>query len=87
MTTYEIYLNLYKFGGIYGYMYGSRNPKRPIDEDIIWISQKVLRISNNGECFIYIWGYPGPDYNKYNFSDYSITWAFDKQILIDNANV
>lgn len=31
--------------------------------------------------FIYIWGYPGPDYNIYKMSDYGETWAFSKKEL------
>jgi hypothetical protein len=30
---------------------------------------------------IYIWGWPGPDYNFYKFSDYGETWAFTKEEL------
>jgi hypothetical protein len=37
MTNPEIYENLYKYGGIYGYMYGERTPSIPIDNDITFI--------------------------------------------------
>ena len=32
-------------------------------------------------AFIYIWGYPGPDYNVYKMSDYGETWAFTEAEL------
>ena len=32
-------------------------------------------------AFIYIWGFPGPDYNVYKMSDYGETWVFTKKEL------
>ena len=32
-------------------------------------------------AFIYIWGFPGPDYNVYKMSDYGETWAFTETEL------
>ncbi len=81
MTNPEIYENLYKYGGIYGYMYGERQISIPIEEDIIFINTKNLTISKNADCFVYIWGYPGPDGNIYKFNDYGKTWSFNKNDL------
>lgn len=33
-------------------------------------------------AFIYIWGWPGPDFNVYKMSDYGETWAFTEKELI-----
>lgn len=82
MTNKEIYSNLYHTGGIYGYMYGQRNLHKPIEEDIIFIKQKELQISKQADCFMYIWGWPGPDVNFYEFKDYGKTWSFNKDDLI-----
>lgn len=81
MTNFEIYKKLKNIGGIYGYMYGKRIPSIPIDKDIIFIEQKQLDIGKSADCFVYIWGYPGPDGNIYKFEDYGKTWSFDKNDL------
>lgn len=81
MTNFEIYKKLKEIGGIYGYMYGERTPSIPIDNDITFIAQKELTIGKQADCFIYIWGYPGPDGNIYEFKDYGKTWSFNKNDL------
>ena len=86
MTNAEIYTQLYNIGGIYGYRYGRREKTHSIEEDIIWIPQKTLSIGIHADCFIYVWGWPGPDVNLYNFKDYGKTWSFNKQDLLDNEN-
>ena len=87
MTNKEIYSNLYHIGGIYGYMYGQRIKSRPIEEDIIFIPQKDLQIGIHADCFIYIWGWPGPDGNIYEFKDYNRTWSFNKDDLIKKEEI
>ena len=63
-------------------MYGLHKSKDRI------IDIKTKEISNfvfnwDGEpAFIYIWGWPGPDFNVYKMSDYGETWAFTKEELI-----
>lgn len=84
MTNIEIYKNLKDIGGIYGYMYGRHISDRPIDQDIIFISQKDLTIGKYADCFVYIWGWPGPDGNIYKFQDYGKTWSFNKNDLYSN---
>ena len=37
MDNKDIYINLKKYNGIYGYMYGERNYHNSIEEDIIFI--------------------------------------------------
>lgn len=84
MTSKEI-LNKYlnpDTKKIYGYMYG-----RPYIEysggelrkdKLIRINKDELTIGRHNDCFLYIWGWPGPDANIYKFSDYGVTWAFSK---------
>ena len=80
MTNQEIIKKYYspKIKYIYAYMYASKNHRYG---EIIKINKKELKISVSGDSFIYIWGWPGPDYNIYYFEDYGYTWAFKKEEL------
>ena len=82
MTNQEIIKKYYspQINNIYGYMYASENQRYG---EIISINKNDLKISKFGDSFIYIWGWPGPDYNIYYFKDYGYTWAFDKEELIN----
>ena len=65
--------------GFYGDMYGG--PAKDKDRVIpIRLGTGMDYISNEGEL-IYVWGMPGPDYNRYKPSDYSITWALTPEEL------
>ena len=55
---------------IYGTMYGQRNDK------IVEFKKTYVEYESGDDSFIYIWGWPGPDYNVYRFADYGKTWAF-----------
>ena len=81
----EIFWGRYK--GIYAYMYGHptinvvRDGKPSIEPDkIIFIEREKLDIGSNG--FVYVWGWPGPDYNYYDYDDYGITWALTEDELL-----
>ena len=74
---------------IYAYMYCSSHqgmgdiiqiPK----EDLKFFDSKKLR--KYSPYLIYVWGWPGPDYNTYYFQDYGKTWAFSKEELESNIN-
>ena len=64
---------------IWAEMYG-RNRTNP-DAVILEIKKNELHKSKDGEGFIYIWGWPGPDCNYYAFKDYGETWAFTPEEL------
>ena len=70
------------FGGIYGYMYGQRSKNISLKEDITYIPKDCLQTGKYEDCFIYVWGWPGPDANIYYFKDYGKTWSFCKEDLI-----
>ena len=53
---------------IAGAMYGS-----PTDR-FIEIEKSSLILDKNNEAFIYIWGWPGPDFTLYYLKDYGKTW-------------
>ena len=43
-------------------------------------------LGSTGPCFVYVWGWPGPDFNVYSLADYGKTWAFTKEELITKEN-
>lgn len=64
---------------IWGEMYGL-NRTNP-NAIIVKIKKSELHKTKNDDSVIYIWGWPGPDANIYNFSDYGETWAFTPEEL------
>ena len=72
MTKDEIYRKLESIDYIYGTMYGGRY----YEDKVIKINKKSLHI--NSDNLVFIWGFPGPDYNIYRFKDYGKTWAFNE---------
>lgn len=84
MNNQEILYKWYSpsIKSIFGFMYGQPyiNTNRGKEKDqIIEIPKKQIQLGKDGDCLIYIWGWPGPDGNIYKFKDYSITWAFSKE--------
>lgn len=89
MTRSEIYKKFYSPSTtyIYGRMYGNKylltndgnGLQIKILDRILKIDKKDIKIGVDGESLIYIWGFPGPDYNVYKFSDYGETWAFEEK--------
>lgn len=70
-----VYLNLFDFCG--GQIY------RVSTERIIYFKNGFKsKLGSTGPCFMYIWGFPGPDYDIFSFEDYGKTWAFTKEELI-----
>jgi len=63
---------------IYAFMYGFRedNP-----DHIIKLTADELLFPEDNDSMVYIWGGPGPDYNRYYFKDYGKTWAYEKEEL------
>lgn len=81
MTNQQI---LYKYYSpstteIIGEMYGGR--KSAQQQTFISINKKSLILTKDGDAFYYIWGWPGPDSNRYDFKDYGDTWAFTREEL------
>ena len=91
----EKILELYNdpsINAIYGFMFGrpflhSVTPQGGFwkRDKVIKISKESLKLSKNEDAFFYIWGWPGPDYNKYCFDDYGKTWVFADKELIDET--
>ena len=53
-----------------------------LEEQIIKIKTSKLKWYKNGEGFIYIWGWPGPDANSYTRETYGKGWAYTKEEII-----
>jgi len=67
-------------GVIYGTMYGMDHHK----DEIMGIPKRDLFVAQQSQdSLIYIWGMPGPDYNRYFFKDYGKTWAFSMEDFTD----
>ena len=68
---------------IYSLMY---SPQRvywtDLQDQIIKIKTSELEWSKDHNTFFYIWGWPGPDYNRYTFDTYGKGWAFTKKEII-----
>lgn len=76
---------------IYGFMYGEPyifvggNPRTYRPDEIIEIEKSNLRLGKNKNCFIFVWGWPGPDANIYYFKDYGRTWAFSPGEIVPST--
>ena len=68
---------------IYSLMY---SPQRvywtDLQDQIVEIETSELEWSKDHNTFFYIWGWPGPDYNRYTFDTYGKGWAFTKEEII-----
>lgn len=64
---------------IYGFMYGEPYLTGKQKDKIIEIEKKDCSLSEDEDSLIFIWGWPGPDYNIYYFGDYGRTWAFSEE--------
>lgn len=70
---------------IYGYMYGNQYcncSDGKFADTIIEINLNDCEFGTAG--LIYIWGWPGPDYNIYRFEDYGKTWALSVKEIEPN---
>ena len=65
---------------IWGEMYGRK--RTDPNAIIIDIKKSELYKTKNDDSVMFIWGWPGPDANIYEFSDYGETWAFTKEELL-----
>lgn len=55
---------------------------RKLEDQIIEIKTSELEWFRDKTGFYYIWGWPGPDANRYEAKDYGKSWAFTKEELI-----
>lgn len=89
MTAAEIlkWWDSNKQSPIFGYMYGEpyihtsmmNGEDMYVRGEIVCIQKHMLKISDRRDCFMFVWGFPGPDFNIYKFEDYGRTWAFRRE--------
>ena len=67
---------------IWGFMYGhptmnTSEGEKP--DKLVKIEVSKLDFDEQGQCFYFVWGWPGPDYNRYKIEDYGVTWCFEPE--------
>lgn len=68
---------------VYSLLYSpSRIDNTPISEQLFEVKTKDLDWSFDHNSFVYVWGYPGPDYNLYTIKTYGKGWAFSKEEIL-----
>lgn len=50
--------------------------------EIIKLEKKSVELDRAGLGFFYTYGWPGPDYDYYLYSDFGYSWAFSKDELL-----
>lgn len=65
-------------------MYGREYP----EDELIKVRKSKLdyNFEKSPDGFIFVWGWPGPDYNRYRFEDHGKTWAFTKKEMTHNGD-
>lgn len=85
MTDKALYYKVIRHDKIYSLLYSPvRLKEESLEEQIIEIPLTELEWAKDHKSFVYTWGWPGPDYNRYDASTYGKGWAFTKQKIIDS---
>ena len=72
-----------KHDSIYSLMYSPTKVNfHSLEDQIIKIKTSELKWYKDEEGFIYVWGWPGPDYNSYERSTYGKGWAYTKEEIL-----
>ena len=72
---------------IFSLMYApTRVASLSLEDQIIEIKISKLEWFLDEEGFYYIWGWPGPDCNRYTREDYGKAWAYTKEEIIEAWN-
>lgn len=80
----DFYNSVMSHKTIFTLMYSPyREKELTLEEQIVDIDTDELRWADDKSCFFYIWGWPGPDFNKYTPDTYGKGWAFTKEEIFD----
>lgn len=83
ITEETLYNIVERHDKIYSLMYSPQRVYwKDLQDQIIEIKTSELEWSKDNNTFFYIWGWPGPDYNRYDFDTYGKGWAFTKEEII-----
>ena len=82
ITTENIYQEVMSRSESYSLMYPNFVKFYSVEEQIILIKTSSVKWNPTKTLFYYIWGWPGPDCNMYDANNYSKTWAFTKEELL-----
>lgn len=79
----NLYNTVMKHGRIFSLMYSPHlSNQMGIEEQIIRIFTSDLKWTYDKSQFMYVFGWPGPDFNVYTAETYGKGWAFTKQEII-----
>lgn len=68
---------------IFSLMYNPcMDDEQTIKSQIVKISTCNLEWAEDKSSFVYVWGYPGPDFNYYDIDSYGKGWAFTRHEII-----
>ena len=69
---------------IYSLMYSpTRASFHTLGYQIIKIEVKDLKFAKDDSCFYYVWGWPGPDFNRYDMLTYGKGWALTREEIFE----
>lgn len=54
---------------------------------IIKLEKKAVELDRKGLGFFFIWGFPGPDYDYFLYSDYNYSWSFSEDELLFSQKI
>lgn len=79
-------MNLYEevtsYPSFWSLMYPTRVDFCSLEDQLIEIATDGIDWAKDKSCFFYVWGWPGPDYNKYTVENYGKNWAFTKEEIL-----
>lgn len=78
----KLYDEVMSHDKIYSLLYSPQRTNDPIESQIIDIKTSELDWEKDYQGFVYIWGWPGPDYNRYTMQTYGKGWAFTKEEIL-----
>ena len=79
----EFYNKVMSHDKIYSLLYSPQRTSDPIENQIVELQTSRLRWNNEKDEFVYVWGFPGPDYNLYTRNTYGKGWAFSKEEIME----
>ena len=68
---------------VYSLLYSpTKIDNKSVREQLFEVKTKDLDWSLDHNSFVYVWGWPGPDYNLYTIKTYGKGWAFSEEEIL-----